>query len=846
VQESHLGPGGSSARVRGLARVGRPLGTVGAVVLALIWAQAKVPAMTDRYIAEHTPHLPADFAWEPLPSQGEVSMGTSQPHAFTLVCIAVVVATGVYAAVDALLSRWRATRTLAWGLRVATAITAVVVAWRASHFAGQAALAVLIPGAIVCAAYAGGGGPAPPPRSRAPLVVGLVAEAVALGWGVWLTSFELLGSLTFAVTLALAAAACVRAGALLTAREDAERTLERDLAIGAPLLFTPLIGLHRAPSAGWLVAVLAVCGVLALALRSRLAERLTPFAERVGRVVAAVGGPWAIGAIFVVPMRFRDLGDIDHFDHEGQHLGWLNSASHGHWFMADASFIYGPLRESLLVAIAWLFGGLTAEHVREAHVVLNLAGLAFLLYAGWRICRGRAWPMAWWTVLVLVQTPLSFLIRYRDSLSFGWVDVARTGIASVALVGGLDAIARARCDGPFRTLLRDQRAVVGWGVLCGVATLYSQDYGPCVFGSLGLAMIGDAVFRRHQPGLVQRARRAIQLALAWTAGTFSVLVAFVLFYAVFGKAGVLIRRLTSWTGAVLSGSWGAQGWAFAAKDYFDPAHYVIHDGPTLIAEGLVAPCAILIGATVVVTMAVSGRWSWRTTRLLAFLAFAFTTFRHAVVRVDIFHLRSDGTPGLLLLFALGCDVAGVRLRVGARAGGRGALLPIGAALVGVGALFVPFFLGTVYALQYRLQRVASGEETPGPEKPYDNHTVPRAGDVQVAGNVKALAEWVRANTSPSDAVWSTPHFIRGGELAFLIDRRNPTPFDVAHELTTHADQAEVLGDLQRDPPAIIVGDYFNLVGDAVRKYVAAHWKSVAVPGWGNVRRYDPSSVTARP
>ena len=54
MQESHLGPGGSGPRARGLARIGRPLGTVGAVVLALIWAQARVPAMTERYIAEHT------------------------------------------------------------------------------------------------------------------------------------------------------------------------------------------------------------------------------------------------------------------------------------------------------------------------------------------------------------------------------------------------------------------------------------------------------------------------------------------------------------------------------------------------------------------------------------------------------------------------------------------------------------------------------------------------------------------------------------------------------------------------------------------------------------------------
>ena len=65
-------------------------------------------------------------------------------------------------------------------------------------------------------------------------------------------------------------------------------------------------------------------------------------------------------------MRFREIASINLWDHESIHLGWVNSITFGRFMMADAGFVYGPLREYLLTLLAWLGGKITLEHVREA------------------------------------------------------------------------------------------------------------------------------------------------------------------------------------------------------------------------------------------------------------------------------------------------------------------------------------------------------------------------------------------------------------------------------------------------------------------------------------------------
>ena len=57
--------------------------------------------------------------------------------------------------------------------------------------------------------------------------------------------------------------------------------------------------------------------------------------------------------------------------------------------MADAGFTYGPAREYPLAATAWSLGGLTLEHVRLAHVFVNVAGLLCIFAAMRRVCAGQ-------------------------------------------------------------------------------------------------------------------------------------------------------------------------------------------------------------------------------------------------------------------------------------------------------------------------------------------------------------------------------------------------------------------------------------------------------------------------
>ena len=52
--------------------------------------------------------------------------------------------------------------------------------------------------------------------------------------------------------------------------------------------------------------------------------------------LAFILAPWALLAMATVPLKMRDLPEINHQSHEGQRLGWINSVIHGKLLMADA------------------------------------------------------------------------------------------------------------------------------------------------------------------------------------------------------------------------------------------------------------------------------------------------------------------------------------------------------------------------------------------------------------------------------------------------------------------------------------------------------------------------------
>jgi len=200
-------------------------------------------------------------------------------------------------------------------------------------------------------------------------------------------------------------------------------------------------------------------------------------------------------------------------------------------------------------------------------------------------------------------------------------------------------------------------------------------------------------------------------------------------------------------------------------------------------------------------------------------------------------LRNDGTPAMLLLGAMASDaVASLAIRVR-----RWKLrVPVGAAFVAALWVLWPYYGDGLGVVKTRLDAIASGRETPMVGPKYDNGDIPRAGDIVVPAEVHAVVVYVLNHSSERDPVLCSVDFIQGGEYAFLTARRNPTKFDVPHELLTKEDQNSVYDALQNDPPRFIIGSYFGMIGAESKAYIEQHWVAENVPGAATtVWKYHP-------
>ena len=110
--------------------------------------------------------------------------------------------------------------------------------------------------------------------------------------------------------------------------------------------------------------------------------------------------------------------------------------------------------------------------------------------------------------------------------------------------------------------------------------------------------------------------------------------------------------------------------------------------------------------------------------------------------------------------------------------------------------------------------------------PYTYPDLPRAGDAFLTPGDQALFRFIRERSKPDEPVLCTTWFLGGGREAFFAERRNPTSYDVPHEVITRGDQAILLEQLRKDPPALIVGDYFDLYGDEAKAFIHAEWGEI--------------------
>ncbi len=168
----------------------------------------------------------------------------------------------------------------------------------------------------------------------------------------------------------------------------------------------------------------------------------------------------ALIAAATIPLGFRDLPEINHQIHEGQRLGWINSVMHGKLLMADAGFIYAPLRDYLAAAYLGATGA-TVEHHRICWVLLNLAAVAILLASAVRPAGGSLAVQWFFAYLLLWSTPLVWAIWYKSEFSIGWAELGRIALATACAVGAAGAVRSVR---PGRAPDRRRGArLFGWG-----------------------------------------------------------------------------------------------------------------------------------------------------------------------------------------------------------------------------------------------------------------------------------------------------------------------------------------------------------------------------------------------
>lgn len=575
-----------------------------------------------------------------------------------------------------------------------------------------------------------------------------------------------------------------------------------------PVLLLPLLGLHRAPTLKSTLGVLLLSAFAFAAARrwKVVGDEMGRGRDRWGVDLAFVATTFA----FILPFRFRELPNADISGHEGQHLGWINSIVHGRWMMADAGFIYGPLREYALAFIAWLYGGLTLEHVRLAQVTVNLVGVLLVVAAARRACRGSAAITALATVLLLGHSAIVALVNYTNTIGFGWVDETRAGLAVFAVV-----IALAN-DRRSRWRLR------GAGVLGGLAALYSHDFGI-------LAIIGTLVglvFSLLEPASSQRSRfREGALRIGdYLAGVAVPIGLFVLIYAGGGRLSALM----------MGARWAVRVGAGLLQQSIEPYPIdteVLIDKTSLLTVGgdhlgiskldYLAILAIpLVALAAALASAIQGRWTKRTSFVVGLAVFVALTMRHPLISADGWHAANASGPCVILVAAMIADARRLRLPNGPRLGAWPAALLAAAWML----------VGSAEPLSARMVRLASGDERPSTGDRYAYDDIPRAGDLFVDGDHQALARYTLTHTQPSDRVFSSTWLLGGGTEAFLGNRRNAVPFDVPIECATEAQRAEALTALQANPPALIIGSYTNEFGPEIAQWIAEHYTMTAVPG----------------
>jgi hypothetical protein len=540
------------------------------------------------------------------------------------------------------------------------------------------------------------------------------------------------------------------------------------------------------PTAVGLVAALAALALArAAAGPRRPASPVAGAPASVARSAPARGGALALAwgvmllalAVLLTPGFFANAWNVSHgvpdeqrtldaftFHGEiGQHLAWADALRRGLLHGKDFFCLYGPLYDLGAVGFWALVGRSIAAW--ELYFSLTRAlGLAALLWLASSLCARRGWALA-----------IPFLVP--------WVNL-RIGLAFGALLLLLAWLRSGR-----RSL-----AAASGGVT-GIALLYSQEFGVAVAATSAL---GFALRRDLRAALVCFATAAVAMAplLVW--------------YAVHGAVGPMLRDLIAYPGYMFAG-FGKLPFPSLAASLPLEVGSLVDRSSLLLRLGYALP--VVAWAAVLLSLPAEGRDprrplasarrlldalrsdSARTTTLLCGV-FALLCFRTALGRSDLVHVVAALPPAALLL-AVACD----RLLSAGREGST----PRSVVAWRAGALAL-FVLAAGFTQAPRpLHELARSVS--------DAATLQREGH-QPRGSreVMRVVRWLQLRLSPTDAILFLPN---DAAYYYLLDRPSPIRFVMGHQIATDADRAEVLAALRANPPRYVVWDHAALRVDAL-------------------------------
>jgi len=443
--------------------------------------------------------------------------------------------------------------------------------------------------------------------------------------------------------------------------------------------------------------------------------------------------------------NFKFLGET------GQHLAWANALRHG-WFQGrDVFCLYGPLYDLGLVGF-WALVGKSIAGWNLYWSLTRVLGWVALFALGGALVRNRI-ALFW----------LPFLLPWIE-LRVGWALFAAYFV--------------------FRWLATDRR---GWllcaGALTGISLLYSQEYGTAI----ALATLVGFAVRRDGPA-----------ALTYGCAAVATMAPLLIYYGAHHALWPMLKDVVEYPAYLIAGYGKLIFPNLVANLPIDLGTLATRASVTLRLSYTVP--AVCLGALLLLLPVTA--FDWRRplrsireladalardpVRLMMFLIaiFGMIAFRSAMGRASL-HRTHASLPAVALLLCFALDrVISVARAQPRTALWRGVTLALLFVLGGFWQTASPIS-DSWRSLRFGMQTFRIGHRPRG-----DAH-------------VMRVTRWIQLNTQPNEPVLFWPN---DGAYYYLTDRPNPVRFVMGHQMVGHEHRAEVLADLTREPPRIIVWD----------------------------------------